>query len=672
MSVISELSDLVSGKNHRFETFENRFSQIEKIVQTIDETTLKNSQEVNSLTDTIASILYMQRNGKLSTAIKSPARKISEKYLSKIISELKKKRNLYYSAEFSLDEVSGSFDNGSLNNGSLNNDDLNKSPSPVHDLQQIIEGKNNRYWNQRLEAAGNYIDSHLSNFFDFNFSIKAFDELTYTKKWLEKNSYLQNKIASDRYSTTSKEYNKLHNKINLLISKSNRYLKTFFTASKEKKDSPSLESDKTKVPVDNIPASYKAQTAQITSSTTVPSSPETATSQANLSRASVVAFTQYAPDSSLKKELPALDETPKVSSAQIVPITALHSIDDALTNQDVTSKNERDRTANRNNANSHSEQKPTYESDSITIPFKTTHSGAYKNLESGLSRISSYLRRMPAKVALFSMLIGLPLFGINKNLFTTSFAEQRKYEMIQDTLQSKDTLGILDTLDTIDPLQADSTKIISKDGLQFKITYDPKNDCHKMQNTNSLAVPDHDYELHSTRKDLAKTADRDTTLDFVASQLSKYALPHDNVLFIDMKSQRAYYCSSSSGSWTIGEQTLVSTGRNPGPKRRAGDNKTPVGVFHITQIQDSRDWVDPFDHEPRAYGPYFCRISAGSFDSSGRHNPNGRSSIGVHGTIHPEDLGSRASHGCIRMPNDIIQSLVENKYLQIGSTVIIQ
>lgn len=116
----------------------------------------------------------------------------------------------------------------------------------------------------------------------------------------------------------------------------------------------------------------------------------------------------------------------------------------------------------------------------------------------------------------------------------------------------------------------------------------------------------------------------------------------------------------------------VSTGKVPGKKVRGGDNKTPENdlgeSFKIIQIQNSKNWIYHGEH---AYGPYFCRIE-GEKNQLAKMSPTGKSQIGVHGTNEEGALGTRRSHGCIREPNNIVKSLVEEGYLKVGTPVVIK
>ncbi|WP_242603499.1 L,D-transpeptidase [Acetomicrobium hydrogeniformans] len=96
---------------------------------------------------------------------------------------------------------------------------------------------------------------------------------------------------------------------------------------------------------------------------------------------------------------------------------------------------------------------------------------------------------------------------------------------------------------------------------------------------------------------------------------------------------------------------MVATGRNPGQKLKVGDMRTPEGVFYVKSIEDSSFWgsyVDKATKERIGYGPYFIRLETGW------------KGIGIHGTDdeHLHEIGTDASHGCIRMANDDLLEVV--------------
>lgn len=102
------------------------------------------------------------------------------------------------------------------------------------------------------------------------------------------------------------------------------------------------------------------------------------------------------------------------------------------------------------------------------------------------------------------------------------------------------------------------------------------------------------------------------------------------------------------------QKTPIATGKNSGDKFVVGDSKTPEGVFKIGDVRDASSWTHDFKGDTLgeisgAYGPYFISL-----------NVPGQKGIGIHGTHDPNSIGTRASEGCIRMPNEELISLVEH------------
>ena len=106
----------------------------------------------------------------------------------------------------------------------------------------------------------------------------------------------------------------------------------------------------------------------------------------------------------------------------------------------------------------------------------------------------------------------------------------------------------------------------------------------------------------------------------------------------------------------------VAVGRNPGNKRRIGDNRTPVGQFRVQSIENSQSWKHDFGDGngviKGAYGPWFIRLDTGW------------KGIGIHGTHDPDSRGSMATEGCIRMSNEEIREL--RRYAYRNMRVIIE
>jgi len=106
-----------------------------------------------------------------------------------------------------------------------------------------------------------------------------------------------------------------------------------------------------------------------------------------------------------------------------------------------------------------------------------------------------------------------------------------------------------------------------------------------------------------------------------------------------------------------GDQVLLTTPVAIG----SADAPTPTGVFSITdKLQDP----DPNG----AYGPFALGLSGRSevlTDFAG-----GDGQIGIHGTNDPSSIGQDVSHGCIRVPNEVITHL--NEVLPLGTPVVVR
>ncbi len=107
----------------------------------------------------------------------------------------------------------------------------------------------------------------------------------------------------------------------------------------------------------------------------------------------------------------------------------------------------------------------------------------------------------------------------------------------------------------------------------------------------------------------------------------------------------------------------VAVGRNTGQKQKVGDMRTPEGKFTVSMIQDA-SWWKPYEDkktgERIGYGPFFIRLDTGKWKG-----------IGIHGTDegHIAEIGTNASHGCIRLKNIDLVRVVD--YSMVGQEVVI-
>jgi lipoprotein-anchoring transpeptidase ErfK/SrfK len=90
------------------------------------------------------------------------------------------------------------------------------------------------------------------------------------------------------------------------------------------------------------------------------------------------------------------------------------------------------------------------------------------------------------------------------------------------------------------------------------------------------------------------------------------------------------------------------------------DTPTPTGSFYVTDFVQS-------SNPGGSYGPF-------AFGLSG-HSPTltefagGDGQIGIHGTNDPSSIGQAASHGCVRLPNEVITVLAN--LVSLGTPVTI-
>jgi lipoprotein-anchoring transpeptidase ErfK/SrfK len=86
---------------------------------------------------------------------------------------------------------------------------------------------------------------------------------------------------------------------------------------------------------------------------------------------------------------------------------------------------------------------------------------------------------------------------------------------------------------------------------------------------------------------------------------------------------------------------------------------TPTGAFFVTDVLDSPD--------DGPYGDFAIGLSGRSVQLTDFAGGDGQ--IGVHGTNDPSSIGQAVSHGCVRVPNDVITQLANA--LPLGTPVTI-
>lgn len=132
-------------------------------------------------------------------------------------------------------------------------------------------------------------------------------------------------------------------------------------------------------------------------------------------------------------------------------------------------------------------------------------------------------------------------------------------------------------------------------------------------------------------------------------------------IVVDNRRSRLYLYQNEDGRPRFVADYYISTGKRGGEKTREGDEKTPVGVYHVTASLP-RNKLSDF------YGSGAFPISyPNEWDK--RHGRNGHG-IWLHGTpSNTYSRAPRASNGCVVLANADLDSLA-NK-LQIGLTPVI-
>lgn len=90
------------------------------------------------------------------------------------------------------------------------------------------------------------------------------------------------------------------------------------------------------------------------------------------------------------------------------------------------------------------------------------------------------------------------------------------------------------------------------------------------------------------------------------------------------------------------------------------DRPTPGGVYYLKELLQPPDPTGP-------YGTYAYGLSGFSTVLSSFNG--GQGVIGIHGTNDPASIGQDVSSGCIRMQNDVINRLVNDIGLPLGTPV---
>jgi murein L,D-transpeptidase YafK len=149
--------------------------------------------------------------------------------------------------------------------------------------------------------------------------------------------------------------------------------------------------------------------------------------------------------------------------------------------------------------------------------------------------------------------------------------------------------------------------------------------------------------------------------NYLPRSLLQLAPGQKHVLLVDTEKHRLFVFHNDNGQPRLVADFYVSAGKNGIDKERAGDQKTPLGVYHVTSSIAKQKLTDQY--------------GAGAYPISYPNDwdkLNGREGSGIwlHGT--PSDTYSRpplASDGCVVLTNDDFERL--GPYVDIGHTPVV-
>lgn len=135
----------------------------------------------------------------------------------------------------------------------------------------------------------------------------------------------------------------------------------------------------------------------------------------------------------------------------------------------------------------------------------------------------------------------------------------------------------------------------------------------------------------------------------VPASIIQLAPNKQTIVFVDAANARVYTYSNSMGELSLLTDSYTSIGEKGMHKRVEGDERTPIGLYHVTRYINERDL-------PPRYG-------AGAFpinypNDLDRHYKRTGYGIWLHGT-HPESFNRvpLASDGCVAMSNPEFEQL---------------
>jgi murein L,D-transpeptidase YafK len=157
-------------------------------------------------------------------------------------------------------------------------------------------------------------------------------------------------------------------------------------------------------------------------------------------------------------------------------------------------------------------------------------------------------------------------------------------------------------------------------------------------------------------------------VDLVPAYMVQMQAEQRHALVVDTARSTLYVFENRGGEAKYVTDYYVSIGKNGTDKHRVGDNKTPLGVYHVTGLLTRQKLSAAYGKSAELYGAGALPISYPN-ELDRREGRNGYG-IWLHGV--PFDTYSRpprASNGCVALTNEDFAAL--SRSVQIGVTPVI-
>ena len=154
----------------------------------------------------------------------------------------------------------------------------------------------------------------------------------------------------------------------------------------------------------------------------------------------------------------------------------------------------------------------------------------------------------------------------------------------------------------------------------------------------------------------------------VPRYLVQLTAEQQHAFVVDTSSSTLYVFRNQDGALRYVDDFYVSIGKNGIDKFREGDNRTPLGVYHVTRWMSRAQLVSEYGKQSELYGVGALPLNyPNAWDRREGRNGHG---IWLHGV--PFDTYSRpprSSNGCVALTNEDFETLTQRA--QIGLTPVV-